>query len=361
MFSDVCCLLLTEPQPATCDALATIAAVGSAFAQVSLTGSTTAYWMNTSDDSYAGMVLGGATINFAASEDMGDGYSAAAKMSIDMDGGRGTLVKRGDRSISLAGPMASLTMANTRSGGTQSMAFVAPTNLYNDFWGMGAAVLTRSNIDALVLAFPLSKEVTLMGKYIEGACNTDATSTTNTSNNTVLTAKGATAAIKACVGADGDTPVGAATYVGTFKWASGPLTIVADAASTSISDNLRINLAALGYTTPRTQSYNASGTYDAGFAKFGLGYDSPRRVTKNEGADQGAVLASFAAPLGATTVGLNYGLRDGQTIIQLGGAYSLSKRTTLNASWGQYSNAPTAAGAAVAAVFESALSLSHSF
>jgi len=342
-------------------ALAAVAAVGAASAQVSLTGSTTAYWMNTSDDSYAGMVLGGATINFAASEDMGGGYSAAAKMSIDMDGGRGTLVKRGDRSISLAGPLASLSMANTRSGGTQSMAFVAPTNLYNDFWGMGAAVLTRSNIDALVLAVPLSKELTLMGKYIEGACNTDSTSATNTSNNTVLTSKAVTAAVKACLGLDGDIPPGTATYVGTVKWASGPLTIVADAASTNISDTTRANLAALKVTAPRTQSYNASGTYDAGFAKFGLGYDSPRRTTKNEGADQGAFLASFAAPLGATTVGLNYGLRDGQSILQLGAAYSLSKRTTLNASWGQYTNAADAAGAAVPAVFEAALSLSHSF
>ena len=317
--------------------------------------------MNTSDNSYAGMVLGGANILFSASEDMGGGWSASTKLNLDLDNGRDAKAYHGDRSISLAGPMASLTFANTRSGGTQSMAFVAPTNLYNDYWGMGAGVLTRSNIDALVLAVPLSKEITVSAKYIEGACSTNATGATNTLNNTTLTADGVTKAIKTCLNVDGDAPPGTSSYVGTFKWASGPLVVVVDGVSTTISDTLRTNLAALGFTSPRTQSYNASATYNAGFANFGLGYDSPRRTTKNESADQGALLASFSAPLGATNVGLNYGLRDGQTIIQLGAAYSMSKRTTLNASWGQYSNAPTAAGAAVAAVFESALSLSHSF
>jgi len=303
--------------------------VGAASAQVTITGSTTAYWMNTSDNSSAGLVLGGASVVFAAAEDMGGGYSASAKMEMNLDGGRSDKNTRSDRSISLAGPIGSLTMANTRSGGTAGMAFVAPTNLWNDYWGAGAAVLARSNVDALVLAVPLSKELTVMGKYIEGA--------------------------------DGSAPPASASYVATAKWASGPLVVVADAVSTTFTDAARATYAAAGMTSPRTQSYNATANYNAGFANFGLGYDSPRRA-KQEGTDQGAVLASFAVPLGAATAGLNYGLRDGQTIIQLGAAYSLSKRTTLNASWGQYSNAPVAAtGAAVAAVFESAVSLSHSF
>ena len=308
-------------------ALAAVAAVGAASAQVSITGSTTAYWMNTSDNSSAGMVLGGAAIVFAASEDMGGGYSAAAKMELNMDGGRSANNTRSDRSISLAGPIGSLTMANTRSGGTAGMAFVAPTNLWNDYWGAGAAILARGNVDALVLGVPLSKELTVMGKYIEGA--------------------------------DGSAPPTSASYVATAKWASGPLVIVADAVSTTYTDAARAAIAAT-VPSPRTQSYDVTATYNAGFANFGLGYDSPRRG-KQEGTDQGAVLASFAVPLGAATAGLNYGLRDGQSIIQLGAAYSLSKRTTLNLSWCQYTNAPTAAGAAVPAVVESALSLSHSF
>ena len=308
-------------------ALAAVAAVGAASAQVSITGSTTAYWMNTSDNSSAGMVLGGAAIVFAASEDMGGGYSAAAKMEMNMDGARAANNTRSDRSISLAGPIGSLTMANTRSGGTAAMALVAPTNLWNDYWGMGAGVLTRAAIDALVLAVPLSKELTVMGKYIEGA--------------------------------DGSAPPTSASYVATAKWASGPLVIVADAVSTTYTDAARAAIAAT-VPAPRTQSYGATANYNAGFANFGLGYDSPRRG-KQEGTDQGAVLASFAVPLGAATAGLNYGLRDGQSIIQLGAAYGLSKRTTLNLSWGQYTNAADAAGAPVAALVESALSLSHSF
>jgi predicted porin len=341
-------------------ALAAVAAVGAASAQVSITGSTTAYWMNTSDNSSAGMVLGGAAIVFAASEDMGGGYSAAAKMEMNMDGGRSDKNTRSDRSISLAGPIGSLTFANTRSGGTAGAAFVAPANLWNDFWGAGSNVLSRGNVDDLVLAVPLSKELRVLGKYIEGACNTVNTSATNTLNNTVLTADGVKAALSACGAVDGAAQPGSTSYVATGKWASGPLMVIVDAVSTTFSDNYRTNLAAAGRTAPRTQSYNATANYDAGFAKFGLGYDSPRRG-KAEGTDQGAVLASFAAPLGGSTVGLNYGLRDGQSIIQLGAAYSLSKRTTLNLSWGQYTNAADTAGAPVAALVESALSLSHSF
>ena len=310
-------------------ALAAIAAVGAASAQVSLTGSTTAYWMNVSSNSSAGLVLGGANITFAASEDMGGGWSASTKLTLDLDGGRDDKAYHGDRNISLAGPMGSLTFANTRSGGTAGMAFVAPTNLWNDYWGAGAKVLARSNVDALILAVPLSKELTVMGKYIEGA--------------------------------DGSAPPASASYVATAKWASGPLVVVADAVTTSFTDAARAAYAAAGITSPRTQSYNATANYNAGFANFGLGYDSPRRGAYQEGTDQGAMLASFAVPLGATTAGLNYGLRDGQSIIQLAAAYSISKRTTLNLSWGQYTNAATAAGAPVAAVVESALSVSHSF
>jgi len=321
-------------------ALAAVAAVGAASAQVTITGSTTAYWMNVSDNSSAGLVLGGASVVFGAAEDMGGGYSAAAKMEMNLDGARAANNTRSDRSISLAGPMGSLTMANTRSGGTNGMAFVAPTNLWNDYWGSGsgvtgAAILTRSNVDVLALAVPVSKELTVVGQYIEGS-------------------------------PDGSAPPAATTYGARARWASGPLVIQADAVSTTYNDGIRAVLNTVAatrrtaVTSPRTQSYAASGTYNAGFANFGLGYDSPRRGFQ-EGTDQGAVLASFAVPLGATNVGLNYGLRDGQSIIQLGAAYSLSKRTTLNLSWGQYTNEPTAAGAAQPALVESALSLSHSF
>lgn len=356
-----------------CDALATIAAVGAASAQVSLTGSTTAYWTNVSDGTAGGVVLGGAVINFAASEDMGNGWSTGIKMELDMDNGRDAKAYHGDRSISLTGPMATFTMVNTRSGGTQAAAFVAPTNLWNDFWGAGAGVLSRQNIDVLVLSFPVNKEITVSAKYLEGQCNTSVGTSVATNSWTASTTaaspakdpstytdaeKAWAAAYGACAQQDGAIQPGAATYAASLKYASGPLLIMADAVSTNPTDTTRANLAAAGVASPRTQSYNATATYDAGFAKFGLGYDSPRRA-KPEGTDQGAVLMSFAAPLGATTVGMNYGLRDGQTIIQAAAAYSMSKRTTLNASWGQYTTKQN--WGAAAPLVESALSLSHSF
>ncbi len=345
--------------------------MGAASAQVSLTGSTTAYWANVSDNSAAGIFLGGANITFAASEDMGGGWAASTKLTLDLDGGRDAKAYHGDRSLTLAGPMASLTYVNTRSGGTQGAAFVAPVNLWNDFWGAGAANLSRQNVDVLNLAFPVNKEITVYAKYVEGNCNTALVSATATvpAPTTAPSAytdaeKAYVAAAAACTAADGSTQPGAVSYTGSMKYATGPLLVLFDATSTYPTDQTRANAAAAGVANPRTTSYNATVNYDAGFAKFGLGYDSPRR-NKPEGTDQGATLLSFAVPLGATTAGLNYGLRDGQSIIQLGAAYSISKRTTLNASWGQYTNAPSkisgTVGAAVAPLVESALSLSHSF
>ena len=325
-----------------------------------------------SDNSAAGIFLGGANILFSASEDMGGGWAASTKLNLDLDGGRDAKAYHGDRNLTLAGPMASLTYANTRTGGTQGAAFVAPVNLWNDFWGAGAAILGRQPVDVLVLAFPVNKEIILSAKYIEGNCNTAVGNSATTSVPAATTAaanysdaeKAYVAAAAACTAADGSTQPGSTSYVGSLKYATGPLVVMVDAVSTNPTDQSRANSAAAGVASPRTQSYNATANYDAGFAKFGLGYDSPRRG-KAEGTDQGAMLASFAVPLGSTSVGLNYGLRDGQSIIQLGAAYSLSKRTTMNLSWGQYTNKPSTVtatlGAAVAPLVESALSLSHSF
>jgi hypothetical protein len=102
-----------------------------------------------------------------------------------------------------------------------------------------------------------------------------------------------------------------------------------------------------------------AGTYDAGVAKFGLGY----QVKTGGAADQ--YIASVAVPMGSTVFGLDYtgrgaqgafdggragagvmqvltGARDGDkasSSVGVGATYSFSKSTTLNFSYITYNDA----------------------
>jgi len=118
-----------------------------------------------------------------------------------------------------------------------------------------------------------------------------------------------------------------------------------------------------------------AGTYDAGIAKFGLGYQN------KTGGSADQYIASVAVPMGSTVFGVDYtaraaqgafdggdkgavasyalnGSRDGDkasSMVGVGATYSFSKSTTLNFSYITYNDAgandkygtPVAAAAAV--------------
>ena len=314
--------------------------MGSASAQVTMTGGVDFGYIKNLAETSKGFTNWGAYLDFSATEDLGGGMSVAAFMELNADSSRasgsgtcaGTAlipasatatatcaiaasVYSGDRSLTLNMPVASLTMANTRSGGNQGAALVGPHALWDDVYSHG--VISRANVDAVVLAVPVAAGVRVIGKYVEGAPDYAA------------------------------TPSGATSVLG-FSYAGNGLTVGGYYNSTDYTDAAKAALPA-GYATTST---DLSVVYDAGVAKVGFGYDSARRGKAST--DQAATLAGLSIPMGAATVGVNWGKRDAASFYTLGGQYNLSKRTNITAAYGN-------ADSGTKATNEYALILHHSF
>jgi len=306
-------------------ALAAVAAASASFAQVSITGSLSAATQKNLSGSHKGLSPTDNTLVVGVSEDLGGGMKLSASMVIENDQPRGTNWDRGDQVLTLAAPSYSLTFASTRSGGNQGAALIAPANLDDDQWG--SKVINREAIDAAVLSVPLTAAWTASYKYVEG---------------------------KNLAGAamsGGDTP-GTVTHVLSAKYSANGLTAVGQFNSTSFDPTILAALQAAN--SARNTSTDLSVVYNAGFATFGLGYDSPRRGKPD--ADVAATLLGVAVPVGAITVGVNYGKRDAASFTQVGAQYDLSKRTNVNLSLGNDTQSATSG-----TNDQYRLSLNHSF
>jgi len=324
-------------------ALAALSVAGLASAQVSITGSiSTAYQSNLAKVS--GLAMTDNTINVSASEDLGNGMKFAASMTLENDAGRGTGFTRADQSLSLTTPVGLLAFKNTRSGGNQGAALIAPANLANDQWS--SAVIKRQQIDVLAFAIPVNDSISLVLSYVE-AGDKDAVAVTPTDS-----ASGTTAAGVAPAG--GAVTPGNVSYVGTAKYSGNGLSVTGQFVSTTFTDFALAGLKIIRGGDVQTTSYDLSAIYDAGFAKVGFGYDSSRRGYTS--ADKAAMLFGASVPLGAITVGANYGTRDEANFLQLAAQYDLSKRTNANVSWGQDKQ-----GAGKDTNSQYRISLNHSF
>lgn len=303
-------------------ALAAVAAVGAASAQVTLTGSVSAAFQSvtTASGTVAGLAMTDNTLNVGANEDLGGGMKVSAAWSIENDTARSSGFARGDQSVSLTTPIGAFAVLNTRSGGAQSSVLVAPVNLSADQWttaadgAAGKGVIYRSAIDVLAFTMPVAEGLTASVKYLEAA--------------------------------DGAVKPAATTYALGASYTTGGLKIAGDYVSTTYEPAKASNI--------QTTSTNLQVIYDAGVAKVGLGYDSSRRGFTS--ADKAATLMGISVPLGAITVGMNYGSRGDASFTHLGAQYDLSKRTNVNASWGQKKD-----GAADDTYSNYRLSLNHSF
>jgi len=259
------------------------------------------------------------TIVVGVSEDLGSGMKLSASMVIENDTPRGTNWDRGDQVVTLAAPSYALTLANTRSGGNQGAALVAPANLADDVWS--SAVITREAIDVAAITVPLNAAFSASYKYVEGK-DLNAPKATDAASLKVLAA-----------GASGAVTPGAVTHVLGGKYSANGLTVVGQFNSSTFSDNLAAGLASTnGGNNTRTTSTDLSVIYNAGFATFGLGYDSARRGKPDS--DAAATLVGVSVPFGAATVGVNYGKRDSASFTQVAAQYDLSKRTNVNLSFG---------------------------
>jgi len=309
-------------------ALAAVAAIGTsgaAFAQATISGGFGFATIKNFAGTSQGLLNTGAWVTVSASEDLGGGMKASGAMELNMDSSRAASgsAYSGDRSLTLSTSTYALTLANSRSGGNQAAALVAPVNLWDGVWGAGN-VITRANVDAAVLTVPMSGGLTLQGKYVES-------------------------------GPDYATSAGTTTMVIGGIYAAGPLKVAAYANQSSFTPATAATLAAAGVTSPRTMSTDLSAIYDAGVVKVGLGYDSTRRG-KQDGTDDAAILAGLSVPMGAASFGVNYGKRGNGSFNQFGAQYDLSKRTNINFSYG---NADT--GATNGTSNEYSLSLNHYF
>ena len=321
--------------------MAAVAAVSTSFAQTqaSITGGVDFTYGKTIASAAAGAVDKGiaatdAYIDIAASDDLGGGWKASVFMEFNGDGARSAAPYMGDKSISIASPLATLTLVAGYTGGTLGAVMLAPTVQPTDHWtgtaaaaavaevaakpgsaGTAAAaavaatgaygVMSRSGADTLVLSMPLNSNIGVSYKYSEG-----------TSGYLTPTAGAATNVLSA-----------------TYKQ---------DKFSAAVDYNM-LNIDT-GGADIRLTRVTANAMYDAGFAKFALGFEGPSLKTLNTattGTAASAVLFGVSAPMGPVTAGLNYGKRDIASFYEIGASYNLSKRTFVTGSYGSFTNAAT--------------------
>jgi predicted porin len=303
-------------------ALAAVAAASTSFAQVSITGgvdftfgktttstaASTAWALNpltgvpTAAVTPAGSLSKGlaatdAYIDVNVAEDLGGGLKAVVNMEFNADGSWGAGAYSGDKNITLASGSGSITLANARSGSILNNIMLAPIVSSTDHWsGANAGVMARGNVDAMVLMLPAMSGITVGYKYVEGG--------------------------------DSYLSPTSVTHVLYGKYASGPLTIVGEY-------NIRASEYLVGDV--RGQRTDLTATYDAGVAKFAVGYESANLGTNNNtsvGPAAAATLVSVNAPVGNHAVGMNWGKRDAASFTEFGGQYNFSKTTYVAASIG---------------------------
>ena len=340
-------------------ALAAIAAVSTSFAQVSLTGSASVATQKNLSGSSVGLAMTDNTFVLSASDDVSIG-KLTASFTVENDTHRGAGFTRADQSFVLANPSFTFAILNTRSGGNQGAALVAPANLADDQWT--SAVITRAPIDVAALSLPLGSGFSAGLKYVEGGSNQAVSPEVTAAAIAAVAAPTAAnkkaladATKKDAIAGDGANLPGSTTWTGSVTYAANGLKVTGQLNQSTYTDNTKAILAATGVTDPRLTSTDLSAVYNFGVATVGVGYDSPRRGKQN-GTDLGATLIGVSVPVGQATFGINYGKRDAASFAQVAAQYDLSKRTNVNASFGSDTQ-----GAATGTTDQYRLSLNHSF
>lgn len=318
-------------------ALAALAATGATFAQATISGNFGMSWQQDPAVTATGGHTQGLRVNdgeiyLTATEDLGGGMSATARGGLTIRG-RGTAIADRDGTVTLAGPFGSLTAGAVRSCGAlvtvQSGVVTGTTYTSNE--SQNAVPLDKcSMVDVVAFTAPVGP-VMLTGTY--GEFGTTVSAISGAGSN----------------GAGNVTGITFTDVAGVYK--AGPLMIGANVTVFGAVGTYKI---VDGVVRTRV-----IGSYDAGVAKVGLGYQN-----KTGGAaDQ--YVASVAVPMGNATFGLDYTARAAQGVLDNGAAgaaaayalstarngdkasssvgvgvtYNFSKTTTLNASYITYNDA----------------------
>jgi predicted porin len=298
-------------------ALAVLAASGATFAQATITGSYAFGYAQTSGGGNAqksGIGTDTAAVQFAASEDLGGGLKASAKVSFG-GASRGTAVTGEDAALNLTGGFGSLTMGTVESG--NGLLAIGSSGAAG--YGLDGKVISgSSNIDVISYGLPLGGGFTLGASYVDRG------------------ATGATGLNEGSTGTSSAQP----SYTLGVTYAAGPLAAKLDATQWARQDEVTGFIA--------KNRYRLSAAYDLGAVRLSAGY-SNANTTNNLTTTE--TLIGIKVPLGAVTVGLDYA-QNTKTNDQdvngwsLGVGYALSKRTSINtslASWKQSGSLATAA------------------
>jgi len=259
-------------------ALAAVAATGGAFAQATMTGTFGAAWYQTV--SSAGATASGVgtdtnAINFAISEDMGDGtkVSAAIGLNLGTESANGSTARDMSLTVSTAS-MGKFTFKNSQGGDylANGIAAVGSDFETDNSGGSGysGALGTRSINDSISWSMALSNELTIGISYTEPTTDSGIGSgasgtTANTSDYQRYN-----------------------TYSLTYK--SGPL--IADV-------GYRTYDMANAQTANASSRNRGSASYDLGVAKLGAGWSQTSYTYGNTVTD---TLVGFAFPLGQLTL-----------------------------------------------------------
>ena len=300
-------------------ALAVLAASGASIAQVSITGNLTAGFQSTTDASNntaSGLGVDNAEIVFSATEDLGAGLKASAKLGL-VDASRGNIRNNsnvntgfgpGDSELAISGGFGKLALSTSRgvdylSGG---VAGVAGIKMDERVFGQ------RTSTDSVSYLVPVGP-VSVGLSYSEPndklglGLGTSGLPVTSTASRQVALA---------------------------IQYADGPL--VADAAY--LSDE---NVGDKGH-------YRASASYDFGVVKVAGGLERAALDAPSVKKTTTDMLLGVSVPMGALTLGANWAQRelsDQVTSVDNGSyngyglkaSYALSKRTALSADYANWS------------------------
>jgi predicted porin len=337
-------------------ALAVLAASGASFAQVTITGNLTMGYqaasthvastsvLNSTDSS--GFGVDTSEINFAATEDLGGGMKATAKLGLagaDRSGeSNGTTaggVTGRDASLTVQTNVGLFVLGSTSSGDYLSSG-LAGVGAYYSGWN-GKITGARSRRDTASYVLPIN-DFKLTLSYQEAANNQGLGNGTSGSNSTT-------------------TPVGQTLQVIALSYAKGPLALDAqflnNLSSASGNQTLTANantaaLIAASAPLGKTQ-VRLSGSYDLGMVKFGLGHVV---TTADNGVNASPkayeTLVGASVPLGALTLGATFITKRNDdlsaaqlaTLTQNGtqngwsvqANYALSKRTSMIANYARW-------------------------
>jgi predicted porin len=303
-------------------ALAVLAASGASFAQATITGNYTFGYKQTqaaNAASQSGIGTDTAAIQFGASEDLGGGLKASAKVSFG-GANRGSAVAGEDAFVNLTGGFGSLTLGTVESAnGLLAIGSSGAAGFGLD--GTTNVISGSSNIDVISYGLPLGSGLTLGASYVD---------------------RGATGATGLGEGSSGTSAAQPSFTLGV-TYATGPLALKLDATSWTRKNDADVTAT----NNSNDNRYRLSAGYDFGAVRVSGGYSRLALSNTTGSAVRTEALVGVKVPVGAVTLGLDFAqstnannavaaaiaANEDRSGYSLGASYALSKRTSVSASY----------------------------